>query len=38
MRNKLQERGTPHVNLFLWIFNARNIENQAVYTDFIEKE
>ena len=37
IRIEFQERGSPHVHLFIWIFNAPNIENEAVYMEFIEK-
>ena len=32
-----QERSSPHVHLFIWIFNAPNIENEAAYIEFTEK-
>ena len=32
-----QERGSPHVQSFIWIFNAHNTENEAAYIEFIEK-
>ena len=34
---EFQERGSPHVHSFIWIFNAPNIENEAAYIEFIEK-
>ena len=34
---EFQERGRPHVHLFIWILNTPNIKNEAVYTEFIEK-
>ena len=34
---EFHERGNPHVYSFIWIFNAPNIENEAVYIKFIEK-
>ena len=34
---EFHERGNPHVYSFIWIFNAPNIENEAVYIEFIEK-
>ena len=37
MRIEFQERGSPHAHLFIWIFNAPNIQNEADYIDFIEK-
>ena len=37
IRIEFQERGSPHVHLFIWIFNAPNIENEAAYIEFIEK-
>ena len=29
-----QERDNLHVHSFLWVFNALNIENEAVYIEF----
>ena len=37
IRIEFQERDSPHVHSFIWIFNALNIENEAAYIDFIEK-
>ena len=37
IRIEFQERGSPHVHSFIWIFNAPNIENEAVYIELIEK-
>ena len=37
IHNKFQEKGSPHVYSFIWIFNVPNIENEAPYTEFIEK-
>ena len=34
---EFQERGSSPVYSFIWIFNAPNIKNEAVYTEFIEK-
>ena len=34
---KFQERDSPHVYSFIWIFNALNIENETAYIDFIGK-
>ena len=34
---EFQERGSPHVHSFKWIFNAPNIENGAVYIEFLKK-
>ena len=34
---EFQERGSPHVHSFIWIFNAPNIQNKAAYIEFIEK-
>ena len=34
---EFQERGSPYVHSFIWIFNAPNIENTAAYIEFIEK-
>ena len=28
-RTGFQERGSPHVHSFIWIFNAPNIENEV---------
>ena len=28
---EFQERGSPHVNSFIWILNAPNIQNEATY-------
>ena len=33
---EFQEWGSPHVHLFIWIFNAPNIENEAAHIEFIE--
>ena len=32
-----QERGSPYVQSFIWVFNAPNIENKPAYTELIEK-
>ena len=37
IRIEFQERGSPLVHLFIWIFNAPNTENEAAYIEFIEK-
>ena len=34
---EFQERGSPYVHPFIWIFNAPNIENEAAYIELIEK-
>ena len=34
---EFQERGSPHVHSFIWIFNAPNIQNETAYIKFIEK-
>ena len=33
-----QLRGSSRIHLFIWIFNAQNIENEAAYNDFIKKQ
>ena len=35
---EFQERGSPYVHPFIWIFNAPNIENEAAYIELIEKK
>ena len=37
IRAEFQERGSLHFHLFIWIFNAPNMENEAAYIEFIEK-
>ena len=37
IRIEFQERGSPHVHSFIWIFYAPNIVNEAAYIQFIEK-
>ena len=37
IRIEFQERGSPHVHSFIWILNAPNIQNEAVYIKFIEQ-
>ena len=37
IRITFQERGSPYVHSFIWIFNAPNIESEAAYIEFIEK-
>ena len=34
---EFQERGSPHVCLFIWIFSVPNIQNEDTYIEFIEK-
>ena len=34
---EFEKRAFPHVNSFIWISNAPNIENEAANIDFIEK-
>ena len=34
---EFQERGSPHVHSFIWIFNAPNIQNETAHIEFIEK-
>ena len=34
---QFEEGGSPHVHSFIWIFHEPNIQNEADYTDFIEK-
>ena len=36
IRIEFQQRGSLHVNLFIWILNAPNSQNEASYTNFIE--
>ena len=36
--NEFQERVTPHVHSFIWIFNAPNIENKVAYIEFGENK
>ena len=38
IRIEFQERGSPHVHSFIWIFNAPNTENETAYIEFIEKK
>ena len=35
---EFQERGSPHVHSFIWIFNAPNIQNETAYIEFTEKK
>lgn len=35
--SEFQERGSPYVNSFMWIFNTTNIQNKVAYTALIEK-
>ena len=35
---ELQERSSPHVHSFIWIFNAPNTQNQTAYIEIIEKK
>ena len=37
IRIEFQERGSPHVHSFIWIFNAPNIQNETGNIEFIEK-
>ena len=37
IRIEFQERGSPHVHSFIWIFNTPNLQNHAAYIDSIEK-
>ena len=34
---EFQNRGSPHVHSFIWNFNARNIQNETAYIEYIEK-
>ena len=34
---ELQERGSPHVQSFIWILNPPSIQDEAAYISFIEK-
>ena len=34
---ELQERSSPHVHSFIWIFNAPNTQNETAYIEIIEK-
>ena len=36
-RIEFQERNSPHVHLFVWIFKAPNTENEAAYSEFIRR-
>ena len=36
-RIKFNEKGSPYVHSFIWIFSAPNIENETAYIEFIEK-
>ena len=36
-RIEFQERSSPHVHSFIWIFKVPNIENETAYVEFIEK-
>ena len=37
MSTEFHESGSPHFNLFTWMFTTSNIENEAAYVDFIEE-
>ena len=37
IRIEFQERGSPHVHLFISIFNGSNIEYEVAYIELIEK-
>ena len=34
---EFQERCSPHIHSFIWVFNEANIENEAANIEFIEK-
>ena len=34
---EFQERGSPHVHSFIWIFNALNIQDETADIEIIEK-
>ena len=34
---EFEERGSPHVHSFIWIFNVPNIGSETAYIEFIEK-
>ena len=36
-RIEFQERSIPNFHWFVWILNLPNIQNEAVYVEFIEK-
>ena len=36
LRIEFQERGSPHVHSFIWIFNAPNIQDEEAYIQFVE--
>ena len=37
IRIEFQEKVSPHIHSFIWIFDAPNIENVAAYIALIEK-
>ena len=37
IRIEFQERDSPYVHSYIWIFNAPNIENEADNIELIEK-
>ena len=37
LRIEFQERGSPHVHSFLWIFDAPKIDNEEEYIRFVKK-
>ena len=37
IRIEFQERGSPYVHSFIWIFNVPNIQNETPYVRFMEK-
>ena len=38
IRIELQERGSPHVSSFKWIFNTPNIQNETTYIRLLSKQ
>ena len=34
---EFQEKGSPHVHSFIWIFSVPNIKNEAAYIEFTAK-
>ena len=38
IRTEFQERGSPPVHSFIWIFNAPNIHNPADYIDLRKQQ
>ena len=37
IRIKFQDRFSPYVNLYIWIFKTLNIQNESAYIEFIKK-